>query len=117
VGIANIEQAAATVVWLRRKIEANRNLPLSHFHLAAGLALLGSLDEARAAVQTGFTFDPNFTLQRFRAGAASSNPTFLAQRERTLEGMRLAGLPDYRSSPYGQTFVRFRPTGPLRAVS
>jgi TolB-like protein/class 3 adenylate cyclase len=96
VGAAKLLLAAdgEAVVWLRRSIEANRNLPLSHFHLAAGLALLGSLDEARAAAQTALTFDPNFTLQRFRAGAASSNPTFLAQRERTIEGMRLAGLPE-----------------------
>jgi TolB-like protein/class 3 adenylate cyclase/tetratricopeptide (TPR) repeat protein len=84
---------AEAVAWLRRSIEANRNLPIAHFQLAAGLALLGSLDEARATVQAGLALDPNFTLRRFRAGAASSNPTFLAQRERIIEGMRLAGVP------------------------
>jgi TolB-like protein/class 3 adenylate cyclase len=84
---------AEAVAWLRRSNEANRNLPLTHFHLAAGLALLGSLDDARAAVQAGLAFDPNFTLRRFRAAAASSHPTFLAQRERIFEGMVLAGVP------------------------
>jgi TolB-like protein/class 3 adenylate cyclase len=85
---------AEGVAWLRRSIEANRNLPIAHFYLAAGLALLGSLDEARAAVQAGLARYPNLTLRRFRAGAASSNPTFLAQRERVIEGMRLAGVPE-----------------------
>jgi tetratricopeptide (TPR) repeat protein len=85
---------ADAVAWLRRSIEANRNLPQAHFHLAAGLALLGSLDEARAAVQAGLALDPNFTLRRFRASAASSNPTYLADRERIIEGRGLAGVPE-----------------------
>jgi tetratricopeptide (TPR) repeat protein len=85
---------AQAVAWLHRSIEANRNLPMAHFHLAAGLALLGSLDEARAAAQAGLALYPNFTLSRFRAGANSSNPTFLTQRERIFEGMGLSGLPE-----------------------
>jgi TolB-like protein/class 3 adenylate cyclase/Tfp pilus assembly protein PilF len=85
---------AEGVAWLRRSIEANRNSPVAQFYLAAGLALLGSLDEARAAAQAGLALYPNFTLRRFRAGAASSNPTFLAQRERIIDGMGLAGVPE-----------------------
>ena len=34
---------AEAVAWLRRRIEANRNYPRAHFHLAAALALLGRL--------------------------------------------------------------------------
>jgi Flp pilus assembly protein TadD len=41
------------VAWLRRSLEANRNYPLAHFHLAAALALLGSLEEARDAIRRG----------------------------------------------------------------
>jgi tetratricopeptide (TPR) repeat protein len=85
---------AEAVAWLRRSIEANRNLPIAHFHLAAGLALLGLLEEARAAAQAGLALEPNLTLRWFRASAPSSNPTFLAQRERILEGMGLAGVPE-----------------------
>ena len=66
---------------------------MAHFYLAAGLALLGSLDEARAAAQAGLALYPNFTLRRFRAGATSSSPTFLADRERIIEDMGLAGVP------------------------
>jgi TolB-like protein/class 3 adenylate cyclase len=82
------------VAWLRRGIEANRNLPLAHFSLAAALALLGRSEEAGAATQAGLALDPNFTVRRFRSGATSNNPTFLAQRERYIEGMRLAGVPE-----------------------
>jgi TolB-like protein len=96
VGIAKLSLGsdAEAVAWLRRSIEANRNLPVAHFHLAAGLALLGSLEEARAAMQAGLALDPNFNLRRFRANAASSNPTYLADRERIIDGMGLAGVPE-----------------------
>ena len=38
--------------------------------------------------------NPNFTIRRFRAGITSDNATFLAQRERIIEGLRLAGVPE-----------------------
>ena len=85
---------AEAVIWSRRSIEANPNWPLSHFFLAASLALLGSLDEARAAARVGLAFDPGFTIRRFRDGASNDNPIFLAKRERFYEGMRLAGVPE-----------------------
>ena len=96
VGVAKLQLGAdaEAVAWLRRSIEANRNYPLAHFLLAAALALLGSLDEARAAVQAGLALDPDFTLRRFRANAPSDNPTYLAGRERIYEGMRMAGVPE-----------------------
>ena len=85
---------AEAVAWLRRGIEANRNYPLAHFYLAAALALLGELDEARAAAQAGLALNPTFTIRRFRADAPSDNPTYLAGRERIYEGMRMAGVPE-----------------------
>ena len=69
-------------------------IPLAHFYLAAALARLGELDEARAAAQAGLALDPSFTIRRFRANASSDNPTYLAGRERLIEGMRLAGVPE-----------------------
>jgi len=78
----------------RRCLEMNRNNPPAHFHLAAALAHLGRLEEARSAVQAGLALDPAFTIRRFRAAAPSDNPTFLAQRERFYEGMRKAGVPE-----------------------
>jgi TolB-like protein len=85
---------AEAVTWFRRSLEANRNYPIAHFALAAGLALLGSLDEARTIAQAGFALDPSFTIRRFRLGTSSDNPTYLAKRERIYEAMRLAGVPE-----------------------
>ena len=69
VGVAKLQLGAdaEAVAWLRRSIEANRNFPLAHFYLAAALALLGALDEARAAAKAGLALDPSFTIRRFRA--------------------------------------------------
>ena len=65
-----------------------------HFYLAAALAHLGRHDEARAAVQAGLALLPAFTIARVRAAPATNNPTYLSQRERIYEGMRMAGVPD-----------------------
>ena len=83
------------IAWLRRSIEANRNYSSAHFHLAAALALLGALDEARVATQAGFALDPDFSIRRYRLYYSSSdNPTFLAGRERISVGLRIAGVPE-----------------------
>ena len=85
---------AEASVWLRKSIDANRNRPLAFFLLAACLAHLGRLDEARREVKAGLAVDPKFTLGRFRAGDQSDNAVYLAQRARLAEGMRLAGVPE-----------------------
>jgi tetratricopeptide (TPR) repeat protein len=82
------------VVWFRRGIDANRNFAGGHFFLASALALLGRLDEARAAVHAGLALDPTFTVRRYRSGLSTDNPTYLAGRERMNEGMRKAGVPE-----------------------
>jgi len=84
------------VAWFRQAIEANRNFPPGYFWLAAALAQLGRLDEAQSAVKVGLALNPAFTISRARAAwaAMSDNPTYLAQLEPILEGMRKAGLPE-----------------------
>jgi tetratricopeptide (TPR) repeat protein len=96
VGNAKVQVGAdkQAVAWLRRGIDANRNFAGAHFFLASALAALGQLDEARAAAQEGLALDPSFTIRRFRVGAATDNPTYLAGRERICEGMRVAGVPE-----------------------
>jgi TolB-like protein/class 3 adenylate cyclase len=84
---------AEAVAWLRRSLEANRNYPLAHFHLAAALALLGSLEEARGAARAGLALDPTFTLRRLR-GRMSDDPTYVGGSKRVREGMRMAGVPE-----------------------
>ena len=80
--------------WLRRSIEANRNFPLSHFGLAAVLALLGAVDEARSAAKAGLALDPAFSVRRALMTKRSDNPAYLAARERLCEGMRMAAVPE-----------------------
>jgi TolB-like protein len=82
------------VAWLRRSNEANRNHPPAHFFLAAALAHLDRPNEAQAATQAGLALNPTFTIARYRVGASSDNPTYLAQRERVYDGMRKAGVPE-----------------------
>jgi TolB-like protein/class 3 adenylate cyclase/Flp pilus assembly protein TadD len=95
VGVAKqvLGDDAEAVAWLRQCLEANRNYPIAHFQLAASLALLGLLEEARAAVRAGLALDPTFTLRRTR-GSISDDPTFRAGSKRVQEGMRIAGVPE-----------------------
>jgi hypothetical protein len=61
------------------------------FLLAATLANLDRLEEARATVETALALDPAFTIAYWRSVRLSDNPTFLAQRERVYEGRRKEG--------------------------
>ena len=78
----------------RRAKELNPNYPTGRFNMAATLVELGQLDEARAEVQAGLALNPGFTLRRYRDGAQSDNPVFLKGRERIIEDMRKAGVPE-----------------------
>jgi TolB-like protein/Tfp pilus assembly protein PilF len=91
--LGSYEQAVA---WYRRAIEANQNYPLGYFGLAAALAQLNRLDQARSAVKAGLALNPNFSISRARAlwTAIADDPTYLAQLEPLLEGMRKAGVPE-----------------------
>ncbi len=91
--LGGYEEAAA---WCRRSIEANRNYPHPHFWLGAALAQLGRLDEARLAVKAGLALNPAFAIARARASwtGMSNDPTYLAQLEPVLDGLRKAGVPE-----------------------
>jgi TolB-like protein/class 3 adenylate cyclase len=95
VGVAKIQLSADTEAaeWLRRSTETNRNIAFGHFGLAAALGLLGALKDARDAVDAGLSLDPTFTIQRILATQLSDNATYLAGRQRIVNGMRLAGVP------------------------
>jgi TolB-like protein/Flp pilus assembly protein TadD len=85
---------AEAIVWLRRSLEANRNHPMTHFLLAAVLAHVGEVDDARATAQAGLALNPGFSIRRYRTNTHSNHPAYLAGRERAYEGMRLAGVPE-----------------------
>jgi TolB-like protein len=97
-GIAKLHLGSydRAVAWFRRSIEANRNFPISHFQLAAALALMGRRDEARSAIKAGLALDPNFSVSRARVDwtAMRDDPTYLSQLDPIFDGMRRAGLPE-----------------------
>jgi hypothetical protein len=82
------------VARLRKSIDANRNNSWVSFYLGVSLAHLGRLDEARGEVKAGLAGHPRFTIKRFRAAASSDNAVYLTQRERIIDGMRRAGVPE-----------------------
>jgi tetratricopeptide (TPR) repeat protein len=91
---AYLSEFTQALTWLRKSIDSNRNWPWGFFLLAACLGHLGRFDEAHREAEAGLKVFPKFTLHRFRMGAQSHNPIHLGQRERVLEGMRMAGLPE-----------------------
>ena len=96
VGLAKLQLGVyeEAIAWSRQSVKANRNFPFSHFALAAALALLGELDQARVSAAAGMLLDPNFTVRRLRSNLSSNNPTYLSGRKRFYEGLRIAGVPD-----------------------
>jgi TolB-like protein len=70
----------------RRSIENNRTIPLPHFFLAATLANLGKLEEARSEAKAGLALDPGFSIRRFSSGGQTD--------DRLLDAMRKAGVPE-----------------------
>jgi TolB-like protein len=84
----------AAVHWFKRSIETNRNIaPFVHFYLAAALAHLGRIEDARTSVLAGLALDPNFSLVQYHASSPTDHPTCLVQRARVADGLRKAGLP------------------------
>jgi hypothetical protein len=75
-----------------------------HFHIwvksravfATALAILGRLDGARTAARAALALNPQLTVARFRGFFAhfSDNSINLAVRDRIIEGVRKAGVPE-----------------------
>jgi tetratricopeptide (TPR) repeat protein len=95
-GLANLHLGKddEAVAWLRQSVEANRNNPMSHFLLAAALAHLGQLDEARFGVNAGLAINPTFTIAQLRAAPTTDNPAAHFGGVRVIEGLRKAGVPE-----------------------
>ena len=79
---------------VKRSLNSNRNYPPSHFYLAAAFAQLKRPDEARSSVNAGLALDQRFTLEQFRLSAESDDPIYLAGRERLIDHLRQAGVPE-----------------------
>ena len=84
------------VNWLRRSVQANRNNSMTHTTLAAALANDGRQEEARTAARELLALNPKFTIDGFGHFFAFfyDIPINNAGRERIVEGLRKAGLPE-----------------------
>jgi tetratricopeptide (TPR) repeat protein len=82
------------IEWCGRSINANRSFPMLHFNFAAALALQSQVAEAHEHVKAGLAMHPAFTIRWFRATPQGDNPIYLAARERIIEGMLTAGVPE-----------------------
>jgi adenylate cyclase len=80
--------------FFRQAKDLNPNNATGRFLMSAALVELGRLDEARAEVQAGLALNPGFNIRRYRTGAQSDNPVFLKRRERIIEDLRKAGVPE-----------------------
>ena len=68
--------------------------PFAHFYLAAVLAHIGELDEARATARACLALNPSFSIRRYRTNTPSNHPVYLAGRELVYEGLQMAGVPE-----------------------
>ena len=83
----------AAIEWCRRSV-AIGPFWISYVDLASAYAWTGRKDEAQAAVAELLKLMPNYTVDRWAHEGWSSNPVFLAQYQRIIEGLRKAGSPE-----------------------
>jgi adenylate cyclase len=91
--LANFTEAA---IWLGRAVEVDTGTPtaLQRAYLVSALALGGRMQEAGAALAELRESLPGASVAAVRRMAYSTEPGFLAQRERLYDGLRMAGLPE-----------------------
>jgi len=77
--------------WARRSVRIKPDNEIGYRGIAASSAQLGRLDEARAAIAEELRLQPKLTLAEVRRQNPATDPDF---RERWLEGLRLAGMPE-----------------------
>jgi TolB-like protein/tetratricopeptide (TPR) repeat protein len=76
--------------WAQRSIDLEKAFVFSHLFLAASMAHLGRVEEARAAMKVALALRPDFTI-----AMEKSDPMRFPERRRLwLEGLRKAGMPE-----------------------
>jgi adenylate cyclase len=84
------------IEWCEKSIAGNSENWFPYVDVATSNAWLGRDKEARDAAAQLQKLFPRFTVQTFAGITAqfTSDPTFTAQIQRILEGLRKAGLPE-----------------------
>ena len=88
---------AEAITWLSRAIDADIPIALHQAYYVSALALAGRAADARLALAQFRKARPSATISGLRTSARSTNPNFVAQRERLYDGLRTAGLPEQRN--------------------
>ncbi|HZZ25540.1 MAG TPA: adenylate/guanylate cyclase domain-containing protein [Roseiarcus sp.] len=80
------KRAAQGIAECEHALALDRNLAAAH----------ALVDDAHSAVKAGLALNPTFAISRARAAwtAMSDNPTYLAELEPILDGLRKAGVPE-----------------------
>jgi TolB-like protein/DNA-binding winged helix-turn-helix (wHTH) protein/Tfp pilus assembly protein PilF len=78
----------------QKAVDLRPDYSQGYSRLAAAAAQMGDMEKARAALAEFRRLQPDYTVSTFRKESQSGHADFLAYRERFLEGLRLAGLPD-----------------------
>ncbi len=78
----------------RLGIGANRDHPHNYAVLAAALAHLGRVEEAKLALEDFRRVQPGITFRRYRSNLTSDTPVAVKAYQRLMDGLRKAGLPD-----------------------
>lgn len=79
------------IAWLKK---SNIQFSQTHAYLIAAYALAGHDAEAQAALAEFRRRFPDYCVERFRAEGYSENAGYIARRERLLQGLRKAGMPE-----------------------
>jgi adenylate cyclase len=90
----HLDQDPEGLILAERSVHVPRPWARSYETLAMAYAVNGLMEEARAAVEVLLRHWPGYSIAAHRAEMMSNRPAFLAQRERLLEALRRAGLPD-----------------------
>lgn len=95
-GIADLclERFDRAIDRVRCSIDMNPNFGTAWYYLAAALALAGRDTQAAEASAAGCRLLADFSVSKFRSRHKGINPTFQAQRERIIEGLRRARVPE-----------------------
>jgi TolB-like protein/Tfp pilus assembly protein PilF len=78
----------------RKGLELNPGHELTQFYLAAALADTGRRKEAATVRETAQRAAPNFSIAKYLSEAPSDNRVYVAQRDRIVQAMRKAGVPE-----------------------
>lgn len=90
---AHLAEWDSAIEWCRKSV-ALAPFWIAYVDLISSYGWKGARDEARTAISELHKLMPNYTVQRWAHENWSSNPVFMAEYARIVEGLRKGGLPE-----------------------